>query len=221
LKHSVALAVISATFLLLPTPALTKAPTTWDGLVRAHSKKLSHVYISPGADFRAYTKVMLDPTEVAFHKDWRRDYNSSTRGAGSRVSEKEVEAAVASGVTAANEVFAKEWQKGGYPVVNTAGSDVLHVKTAILNINVRAPEVSSAGRAYTFTDTAGHATLVVEVRDSTTNALLGRVVDARIAGDSPVTWRSSMTNRSDFRQLVEEWARLSVQGMSKLKSAQH
>ena len=51
-------------------------PTTWDGLVRVESKKLRLVYLRPGADFRAYSKVMLDPTEVAFRKNWLRNYNA-------------------------------------------------------------------------------------------------------------------------------------------------
>ena len=41
-----------------------------DGLVRVKSKRLDVVYLQPGADFRSYTKVMLDPTEVAFAKNW-------------------------------------------------------------------------------------------------------------------------------------------------------
>src|SRR5262245_11029369 len=41
-----------------------KAPDTWDGLIKVKSKRADAVYLQPGADFRPYTKVMLDPTEV-------------------------------------------------------------------------------------------------------------------------------------------------------------
>jgi len=95
---------------------------------------------------------------------------------------------------------------------------VLRVKTGILNITVSAPDRPTAGRSYTFADTAGQATLIIEARDSMTGALLGRAVDTKIAGDNTVGWRSSVGNRADFRALVEQWAKLSVNGISELKA---
>ena len=49
--------------------------TNWDGLVRVKAKKLDYVYLAPEADFRRYTKVLIDPTEVSFRKNWQRDQN--------------------------------------------------------------------------------------------------------------------------------------------------
>ena len=95
---------------------------------------------------------------------------------------------------------------------------MLRVKTGILNITVSAPDRPTAGRSYTFADTAGQATLIIEARDSMTGALLGRAVDTKIAGDNTVGWRSSVGNRADFRALVEQWAKLSVNGISELKA---
>ena len=66
--------------LVQPLAALARdLPPTWDNLVLVKSKRLEAVYLLPGADFRTYTKVMLDPTEVAFRKDWMRDYNEQAR----------------------------------------------------------------------------------------------------------------------------------------------
>jgi hypothetical protein len=48
--------------------------------------------------------------------------------------------------------------------------------------------------------------------------LLGRAVDQQVAGDNTMGWRSSVSNRGDFRDLVERWAKLSVQGMTELKT---
>src|SRR5664279_311742 len=47
-----------------------------DGLVEVKSKRLDHVYLRPGADFRGYTKVMLDPTQVTFASNWLTDLNN-------------------------------------------------------------------------------------------------------------------------------------------------
>jgi hypothetical protein len=212
-------AAACAALLLWPTqPAAGKPPHSWDGLVQVPSKRLELVYLQPGADFRSYTKVMLDPTEVAFHKNWRRDYNRNSRDLAGKVSDGDIERAVSEGITAASAIFEKAWAKGGYPVVTEPGPDVLRVRTAILNITVSAPDMRSPGRSYSFSDTGGSAQLVIEVRDSMTNALLGRAVDGQVAGDSTVGWRSSVSNRSDFRDLAEQWARQSVAGMTLLKA---
>jgi hypothetical protein len=203
--------------LIVGGAAAAKAPVEWDGLQRVPSKKLQFVYIQPGADFRGYTKVMIDPTEVAFHKNWQRDYNSSNRSLSRKVSDREVQDAITKGVAAGTEIFTDAWRKGGYEIVSAPGPDVLRVRTTVTNISVRAPERQTAGRSYSFSDEAGHATLVVEVRDSTTGAILGRAVDGRVAGDNSVALRTSVSNRGDFRDLVQDWARDSVRGMAELK----
>jgi len=198
--------------------AAAKAPPTWDGLVQVKSKKFDLVYLQPGADFRAYTKVLIEPTEVAFAKDWQRDYNRSTRALSSRVSDSDVEEALTKGVAAATDIFTNAWTKGGYTVVSAPGPDVLRVKTGVVNIRVNAPEQMTAGRSYTFSEEAGQATLFIEARDSVTGALLGRAVDQKIVGDSMALWRTRSSNRADFRDQVQQWADASVRGFSALKS---
>ena len=56
---------------------------------------------------------------------------------------------------------------------------------------------------------AGHATLIAELRDSETGAILARVADA---SRSPRQHRmlqvsSSVTNSADARMLISDWAR--------------
>src|SRR6187399_1399483 len=116
-------------------------PDSWDGLVKVKSKRLDLAYLQPGADFRGYTKVMLDPTEVAFEKNWRRNYNRSSSSLGSQVSERDLQEAITDGVSAASDLFAEAWMEGGYAVVDAPGPDVLLVKTGVLNIAVNAPDV--------------------------------------------------------------------------------
>ena len=49
--------------------------TSWDGLVRVKAKRFGVAELLPGTDFNPYTKVMLDETQVSFHKDWMKDIN--------------------------------------------------------------------------------------------------------------------------------------------------
>ena len=206
-----------ALVLSLASPSIAQAPRSWDGLVQVKSKQLKLVYLQPGADFRSYTKVIVEPTEVAFAKDWQRDYNRTT-ALSSRISDRDVEKTVAEGVGAASDIFQQAWTKSGYQVVNEPGPDVLRVKTGVVNISVTAPDRQTAGRSYTFAGEAGYATLFVEARDSLTGALLGRAVDQREIGDGLPGLRTSVSNRGDFRDQVERWADISVRGMAELKA---
>lgn len=218
MKHRI-LTVALATLMLAAGPVgAAKPPATWDGLVQVKSKRLDLVYLQPGADFRGYTKVLIEPTEVAFAKDWQRQYNSSTRALSRRVSDSEMQRMISDGAAAASDIFAKAWTKGGYAVVDTPGPDVLRVKTGVVNIAVNAPDRPSPGRSMSFSEEAGRATLFVEARDSMTGALLGRAVDQRTIGDNMAALRTSVSNRSDFRNQLQNWADISVKGVTELKS---
>jgi hypothetical protein len=194
------------------------APTTWDGLVHVPSKKFKLVYLAPGADFRPYSKVIVDPTEISFDKDWIRQWNDQQVSTEGQISAYDIKSAVAEGVKSATNVFDKAFADGGYQVVATPGPDVLRVRTGIMNVVVAAPDVLERGRTFANTRAAGAATFVVEARDSESNALLGRVVDERLAGDNGVIRRNSVTNHSDFLQLAKSWATDSVTGLNELKT---
>jgi hypothetical protein len=193
-------------------------PETWDGLVRVKSGKMQHVYLLPDADFRPYTKVLLDPTELAFKKNWAREYSSRTMR--SRITDADVEQIVDEGGKAASEIFAKAFASGGFPVVNAPGDDVLRVRTAVINLTVTSPDRMTAGRSRSYSGEAGAATLVVEARDSVSGALLGRVVDSQVAGSSGIAMpRTSVSNRADFRALANRWAADVVAGLRQLKAS--
>jgi len=40
------------------------APDNWDGLVQIKPRRMDLVHVLPGADFRPYTKVMLDNEKI-------------------------------------------------------------------------------------------------------------------------------------------------------------
>ena len=45
---------------------------------------------------------------------------------------------------------------------------------------------------------------MVEARDSSTGALLGRALDCRLAGDAAPYLRNSVTNKADFKSLFRK-----------------
>jgi len=201
-----------------PALARAKPPTSWDNLVLVKSKKLQAVYLLPGADFRQYTKVMLDPTDVAFEKDWQRDYNNATVGLSRRISDEDAQKIAEQVRTGFEDIFAKAYADAGYPVVTTAAHDVLRVRTGVANLSIDSPDTnSSIGRSRSYSVQAGAATLIIEVRDSLSGAVLGRAVDSRAAGDEFAQMRTSVSNRADFSRLFKSWAKTSTNGLATLK----
>jgi hypothetical protein len=195
-----------------------KAPDTIEGLYKVPSKRFDSVYLLPGADFRPYTKIMFDTPEVAFKKNWQRDYNNDVAvGTTRRISDQDAQKILDAARSGVTDVFTKVHTEGGYQVVTSPGPDVLRVRTAVVNLDVVAPDTMTAGRSRTFSRDAGSATLIIEVRDSTTGALLGTAVDTRDIGDSMPYLRNSVTNRSDFNQAFERWAKISLAGLNELK----
>jgi hypothetical protein len=201
-----------------PTAFAEKLPATMDGLTLVPSKKFEAVYLLPSADFHPYTKVMLDPTEVAFEKNWINHYNDQTIDPDARIDTNEARKILDMAKAGFQDIFRKAYTDAGYQVVDTPAPDVIRVRTAVANLRVAAPDMMTAGRSATFSSEAGAATLVLEARDSMSNALLGRAIDARLAGDTAPYRRNSVSNRSDFSRLFETWAKISVDGLAELKA---
>jgi len=103
--------------------------------------------------------------------------------------------------------------------VTTPGPDVLRLRPGVMDLYIVAPDQMTAGRSRTYTTESGEAVLFLEVRDSTTGALLGRALDrrnTRYTGRAQVSNR--VTNLSDFRALFKQWADISVKGFEDLRS---
>jgi hypothetical protein len=212
------LSTLAALACLAAVPASAQAgKENWDGLVKVKAKRLDLVYLQPDADFRGYTKVMIDPTQVAFRKNWQQDQNRSTT-LSYRVSDEKVREILDAAQAAFQKYFAEAYQKAGYEIVTHPGSDVLRLSTGVVNLDVAAPDVMGAGRRRVYSNEAGQATLVLEARDSVSGALLGRAVDQQYTSDAAPYIRNSVTNMADFEQLFESWAKASAKGLDTLKS---
>jgi Protein of unknown function (DUF3313) len=197
---------------LLPLVMADEPPQEWDGLARVSSKTLDHLYKLPGADFSGYKRVRLDPIEVEFDKNWKP--NSSERSPSRRLTDEDIVKIKQALAEEFRKVFTQELTKNGYSVVHEDAEDVLRVSAAIVNLYITAPEKMSAGRSRTYTTSAGHMTLVAELRDSVTGQLLARAVDSvrgRDTGTFEIT--NSVTNMSSARTALSKWARVLREGM--------
>ncbi len=200
--------------------AADSPPGDWDGLVQIKPKHVDAAYLLPGADFRPYTKLMLDPVEVAFKKDWARDYNRDAATLSNRLTPEHIEKIAQAARDAFTEVFNEAYQKAGLQVVTTPGPDVLRVRPGVVNLDIAAPDTMTSSRSRTYTMESGEATLFLEVRDSTTEALLGRALDRRNTRNTGrVQVSNSVTNLSDFKALFRQWAEISIKGFQELRES--
>ena len=191
---------------------------SWDGLVEIKPKKLDAAYLMPGADFRPYQKLMVDPVVVAFRKDWMKRVNESVP-LSQRVSQEDAEKIAASARENFAEVFNEAANKAGYELVTAPGADVLRVRAGVIDLYIAAPDTGGAGRSRTYTVEAGEATLFLEVSDSTTGALLGRALDKRATRNTGrLMLANSATNLGEFRSLFRQWADASVKGLEELRA---
>jgi len=199
--------------------AAAKLPATWDGLVEVKAKQLAAVYLLPDADFRSYSQIMLDPSEVAFQKDWRQNYNFQTISLANQITAQQVQQDIAQAEAGLNKIFAEAFTKQGYQIVTAPGPNVARVSVAVLDLSITAPQ-SAAGFGTNFAISAGQAALVVDVRDSVTNQLLGRGLDRREAGDDDGQGfpRTAVSNREDFKILFELWANIAAKGLTELRA---
>jgi hypothetical protein len=204
---------------LVSTSSMAAAdlPTTWDGLVEVKSKTLEYVYLLPNADFRPYTKIQYQPVQIALQKNWLDNYNATAVGLSNQIDPGQVREAIKQATAQFDKYFANAFSAAGYTVVTAPGPGVLLVSPSVLNVTVTAPDQSdSIGQNYA--TSAGQATFVVDVRDSVTNQLMGRAIDAEIAGNDGGQIRTQASNTYDFDNLFKAWAKESVAGLNELKS---
>src|SRR6187399_2514817 len=209
--------MLAGVLLAAAAPLLAQATDdNWEGLVRVKSDKIELVYLAPDADFRPYTQVLLDPSEMAMQKNWLRDQRRDSSSLGGQATERDIVRALEQGRKQFDGYFAEAFTKAGFTIATAPGPDVVRIRSGVVDIDVVAPDVS-ASRNRTFSEEAGAGTLVVEVRDSVTNALLGRAIERRIAGDNGPWLRTSASNRADFDRLFRRWAETSAEGLTELK----
>lgn len=166
------------------------------------------VYLRPGADFSKFQRVGLIDCDVEFEKDWQKDYNRSRTGLEGRVKDEDVERMKTQLAAEFKRVFAEELQKnGGYEVATAAAPDVLVLRPALINVEVNAPDVMSAGIERTVVRSAGQMTLYLELWDGGTSTLLARIMDAEEDPDNFAQIASSVSNKAAADRILRDWAK--------------
>ena len=193
---------------------------TVEGLKRVHDTKgIAMVWAEDGADLSQYNRVYLVEPYVAFKKNWQRDQN---RGVGTKVRTSDMDRIKVNVKELFMEVFTEELQNGGYELANERAEDVLKVKPAIIDLNVNAPDIKSAGRSNTFASSAGSMTLYLEIYDSETDDLLAKALDPTADRDIGfMQWQTGPANRQAAKRMMKPWAEALRKGLDRAREVTH
>jgi hypothetical protein len=208
------------------TPQFQSGPDaeiTHDGLTRVDKTVMDTVWARTDIDLSDYSKVMFEGAGVEFRpvkgaysgKAGTRSMRSSSQ------SEFQLDAKTkALVVEEISGAFVDELARSkAFEVVSEPGPDVLIIRAALLDVISRVPP-DTIGRSAIFLDSVGEATLVLELHDSMSDAILLRAVDRRAADSrsGPMVQSNSVTNRTEVRRLGRKWASIVRTGLETLMS---
>ncbi len=183
------------------------AEVTFDGLTRVDNSRADAAWVRADLDLSQYSKILFSGANIEYRpggESGRGDY-VRMRGSGPWEVTDSQKARLKELV---NEVFAEELAKSDrFELIDEAGPDVLLVSADLIDVVSYVPP-DPVGRSQVYLRRVGEATLVLELRDSVTNAILARSVDRR-AAEQPgqtMTWSNTVSNTAEVRRLVRRWA---------------
>jgi hypothetical protein len=179
-----------------------------EGLAAVKSSTLDEVYLRPAVDLASYRKVMIEPARVETFKGWRKSINQQREPSRWITPEQEQEM-VKTASAVMTEAVARAFQDKGFEIVTAPGPGVLQVSPSTPDLFVNAPDtVTPTLQAQINQREAGDATLNLEIRDSASGAVVGRVSDRNTARQVQIFTRVTLiSNQFWFDAMFSAWAR--------------
>ena len=175
-----------------------------DGLVRAPSSRNGAVYRAPGTSFVQYRRILLEPLGVSFERNWEREHPE--------VSPSDIDRIRRQAAELFRDEFTRELvARGTYTLAEAPGPDVLTVTPKIVDMDISAPQAGRQPGMRSYVVTEGEMTLVAEIHDSRSGALIGRIIDRQRAarnGFSQLQLSNPVTNSHEARIAFQHWSRL-------------
>jgi len=219
-----AAAVLVLTGCAASTPTIDTSPeaeVTFDGLNEVKGGRADQAWARSDFDISQYSKIMLQGAGIEYRPGGNsgRSFSARSRGGPYEVTENQ-KARLRELV---GEVFLEELAKSEhFTIVGESGPDVLLIRGAILDVVSWVPP-EPVGRGEIYISQVGEATLVLELRDSITEAILARSVDRRAieaGGMGNLSNSSPVTNQADVKIVVRSWARQLREGLDAFNAPQ-
>lgn len=196
------------------TPAPTvdtsaEAEKTFDGLYPVKNSRADQAWARPDVDLTQYSKIMLVSVGVEYRPGGESGRSFAARSRGGHYEVTEADKARFESIM--REAFLEQLAKSKhFTIVTEPGPDVLEIRGALLDVVSYVPPEPVGARSGVYLSTVGEATLVLELRDSITEAILARSVDRRAAEKAGGQLQQSnrVTNSAEVWRLARTWARL-------------
>ena len=207
------------------TPTFQTGPDaelTHDGLTRMEGTVLDAVWARTDIDVVGYRKVMLEGLGVEFRpvtgpysgRGGRSGMSSARSNQTTFPMDADTQALFIEEIRGA---FVEEMGRSEvFELVEEPGPDVLKLRIGLFDVVSRVPP-EATGRSRIFLDRVGEASLVLELRESASNAILVRAVDRRAAERPGQAIESTrVTNTAEVRRLGRRWATILRDGLDEV-----
>ena len=211
MKNVIAIASALALILTVGCASTSEPPpsTTPDGLELVRSDKHSALYMKPEAQLDIYAKFGIVPCQVAFRKNWQRDYNSAHRGSSQQVKQRDIDRIKTDLGEECTTFFTDALsEEPAYDLVTEwqQGEEVLLVFPNIVNLDITSPDLNSPSMSRSYSASAGSMTLYLELIDAETSEVLVRAYDSKADPETFVNYANRITNRQAADRMLRDWA---------------
>lgn len=187
-----------------------EAEATFDGLYPVKGGRMDLAWARPDFSIKQYSKVILQGVGVEYRPGGASPKGSTMRATSNTEFYDPTPEQKARFEELMGDAFIAEMEKGeNFEIVTEPGPDVLLITGGLLDVVSYIPP-DIVGRGNIYLSRVGEATLVLEMRDSVTGAILVRAIDRRAAEDAAGYGSQSnrVTNASEFRRVASAWARI-------------
>ena len=192
------------------TPTINTAAdarVSFDGLNEVIGTTADEAWARADLDLSGYSKIMLESVGIEYRPDGEKRRSSMARSTATHFEVTEARKQRFEDIL--RESFVNELGKSTkYTLVTEPGADVLLIRGGLLDVVSFVPP-DTVGRSEVYLRQVGEATLVLELHDSVTEAILARVIDRR-AAEAPgqdLRWSNNVRNATEVRRLADYWAR--------------
>jgi hypothetical protein len=169
-----------------------------DGLQRVDATMFDELYVAPGVSLAYYKRVMLDPIEIEFKKDWRKRGHPD-------LSDRDFESFRDELARQLHEKLVTELAHGGYTIAESPDKDVLRLRATIEDADFAGPEPFNDKRTFAYVD--GKMTLRVQGFDGPSGTLVARAKDHEEDTESNILERADrLTAYRNASRMFDKWA---------------
>ncbi len=175
------------------------------GLTKIPNPTFDEVWLKGESALAGYSNIFIEEPDVSLRKGWQRDQN---RFDANRITQRDIERIKSDLSELTVTVFQNQLKKDGFNIVAEPGPNTLILRPNIVNLDITAPDSSAPGRRFSYAQSAGQLTLLLNLRDGDSNEVIGQVRDRkRDPRRNVFEWRTRVSNEATARRMLRGWAR--------------